>query len=291
MHQWPHPPPPHHEHRCEAFGDVRCVRGVLGEDEGGGSSGHAWVRFSRAEDAAAALAAAAGGSAAADEDGSAAEADAPPRVVWAASEAVQAALSDRALAPPPLLRPPTAPLRPAALPASSALSREAMRARLPDSGAAADARADAPADARPTRRDERKARERAARRMERQARRKAVPDAPLAPDAPRRERERAGRERAAGAASAPQTRVLVAALPEGADELELRQLFRDCGDIREVQWPSRRQWQLGVRRCVLEFYDEAAAAKAVRNARHTNRRSLGGEPLEVSRVADGEGLR
>ena len=92
---------------------------------------------------------------------------------------------------------------------------------------------------------------------------------------------------AAAAAALLSTRVLVSSLPEDADrneelELELRRTFFDCGRVREVHWPSRRQWQLGVRHCVLEFVDEAAAAKAVRNSRHTNQRLLGGVPLEVS---------
>jgi hypothetical protein len=67
----------------------------------------------------------------------------------------------------------------------------------------------------------------------------------------------------------------------GRSHLLIRAFF-DCGRVREVHWPSRRQWQLGVRHCVLEFVDEAAAAKAVRNSRHTNQRLLGGVPLEVS---------
>ena len=92
---------------------------------------------------------------------------------------------------------------------------------------------------------------------------------------------------AASAAATRSTRVVVSSLPEDAERgaalaLELRRTFFDCGGVREVHWPSRRQWQLGVRRCVLEFVDAAAAARAVRNSRHTNRRLLGGVPLEVS---------
>ena len=140
----------------------------------------------------------------------------------------------------------------------------------------------------PTRAEKRHARESAARREERRYNRlydrqeRRYGSSASAP--PRR---KWGDTAAAAAAATLSTRVLVSSLPNDADrdeelELELRRAFFDCGRVREVHWPSRRQWQLGVRHCVLEFVDEAAAAKAVRNSRHTNQRLLGGVPLEVS---------
>ena len=187
------------------------------------------------------------------------------------------------------------------LPASSDASRDA-RAQLLAVPAAAPPDAPPAAASGPTRAEKRHARESAARREERRSGEAAVQrdreerrynrlydrqerrygSSASAP--PRREWSDAA---AAAAAAPPSTRVLVSSLPDDADrneelELELRRTFFDCGKVREVHWPSRRQWQLGVRHCVLEFVDEAAAAKAGRNSRHTNQRLLGGVPLEVS---------
>ena len=254
---------------CTPFGTVRCVRAVVVATDGMSSGeiiGQTWVRFERAEEAAAALAA--------TERRDAAEKEPVPERDGFSPAALPAAVE--------------------ALPASSEASRTA-RGVQGGQGAT-----DAPpvAASGPTRAEKRHARESAARREERRSGEAAVQrdreerrynrlydrqerrygSSASAP--PRREWKNA-------VAVPPSTRVLVSSLPDSADrteelELELRRTFFDCGKVREVHWPSRRQWQLGVRHCVLEFFDEAAAAKAVRNSRHTNQRLLGGVPLDVS---------
>ena len=77
-----------------------------------------------------------------------------------------------------------------------------------------------------------------------------------------------------GRGGAPRTRVLVSSLPERTDEFELLDAFLDCGDVRRVLWP--RQPRAG--HCIIEFFDEASADKAVRDAQ---RRRIGGVPLSV----------
>ena len=83
---------------------------------------------------------------------------------------------------------------------------------------------------------------------------------------------------------ASRTRVFVSSLPERTDEFELLDAFLDCGDVRRVLWPRQHR----ARHCVIEFYDEVSAAKAVRDAQ---RRRIGGVPLSVrfDQPRDGRG--